>query len=388
MKDTSNTFMNIDQVYISGLKLLVPLTLEETYKTVVTEGMPLVDAKRGVLYIRDGNTFIEGYNSIPNMPVTHPRKRGYAYQVFASGKPKIIDKKIVLKLHPEVKPKPGKTLVFIPLTYHNITQGVLLLGTDISAPEVQERLNILQLYGNIASMAIQKSLYEKNMQDAIRVRDTFISVANHELKTPITTVRCYADLIKKSIQNNKIPPIQWVDRLLFEVKRQSDLVNDMLVVDQIRNDELTLNIDTCDICELLESTVGAFSVRSISHPVTLENELSSRAAPFIGDENKLIQAFTNIINNAAKYSPPDTPIQIDLYEKDTSYAIDIIDHGPGISNEDKPHIFKLLYRGNTQVNGMGIGLYITKRIIDAHHGTIDVHSNGKGTTFTVQLPKI
>lgn len=379
----------ISHIHALTQKLLSMLTPQETYRTVISHIMSVIPSRYGVILMHEDGCFKQVYSSRYNRNPVTPRKRGFAYHVYKTSRPIVVPVDKIKTTHPETRNRNmGKSTAFIPIKYKRRTVGVIVLVTDIPDKTLKGKLDLLSAYGTVASLAIKKSLLYRDLEDAVRMRDIFISVANHELKTPLTSIMAYAELIHRMVHAEKVPPDSIIERLLREAKRQNDLLNELLAVDQIRRGELTFDMQKCCLVDIITTAKQLLEMRTSLHPVLFRNGLHSGTACVNGDKNKLIQLFTNILNNAAKFSPPQSPIEMDIRKDTERYEVTVTDHGQGIAKADLPHIYDLFYRGDHQrTSGMGIGLFLAKQTIDAHEGMIKVTTREKaGTTFKVILP--
>lgn len=220
-----------------------------------------------------------------------------------------------------------------------------------------------------------------------RQKDDFLSIASHELKTPITTLKASLQLLER-IKDN--PSEKMLPRLVEQANRSmgkiSALVEDLLNVSRANESQLKLNKKDFDIAELLENCCNHVRVGGIYQLIT------SGVKPLIvnADEHAIDQVVVNLVNNAVKYAPDSLTICLNA-EIENGYAkIFVRDTGPGISADKLPHLFERYYQvGASGYNssGLGLGLYICSEIIKKHNGEIGVESVlGEGSTFYFTLP--
>ena len=221
----------------------------------------------------------------------------------------------------------------------------------------------------------------KNLQ---KQREDFIGVASHELKTPLTTIKAYSQILSKKLKHDENLS-KYTDRINTQVDRLTFLISQLLDVSRLVNGKLTLNKSTFNITEL---------VRNISSDYKLlhENEINIHADQDIfveGDRIRISQVIVNLLNNAMKYSGEN---KIDMYvlQNDKYVTVKIKDYGPGISAEHGDKIFERFYQpkgANNNDSGLGVGLYISKQIIDLHDGEIGFEPReDRGATFYFSLP--
>ncbi|HUH32742.1 MAG TPA: PAS domain S-box protein [Daejeonella sp.] len=218
-------------------------------------------------------------------------------------------------------------------------------------------------------------------------KDEFIGIASHELKTPLTSISGYLQILDRFENDGKGK--KFLQKTILQVNKLTGLVSDMLDVSKIEagklqyaevNFDIRLMID--GVLELIEHTQG-------DHEITLETTIESLFVK--GDQQRLEQVMINLITNAIKYSS--NPARISIYLNCTHHdvTVGVKDSGFGIAKEKLTHIFSLFYRvedSNPTISGLGIGLYITSQIIERHHGKIWAESEpGKGSTFWFSIPR-
>lgn len=233
----------------------------------------------------------------------------------------------------------------------------------------------------------------KELQEAINTRDEFMSIASHELRTPLTPLKLQIQTFITSVRRKTIHKLtdekleKMADNCDRAISRLAALVDSLLDVSRINSGKLTLNFETVDISEMAEDLLQRYSteIERSETKVTLDYK---NAVVGIFDKLRIEQVFLNLLTNALKYGNRN-PIHIEISEEPGYAKMVFIDKGIGIKDIDKERIFKRFERVSSSVNvgGLGLGLYITKQIIDSHNGTIDVESApGKGAIFTVKIP--
>lgn len=228
-------------------------------------------------------------------------------------------------------------------------------------------------------------------EQALTTRDAFLSIAAHELRSPITSLFTTAQLVDRQMKRQQEPD-QSVQRLLDtqvrQAKRLTRLIEMMLDVSRIESGHLSLVVEQFDFHHLVSDIVDEMQLTTTKHTLTLRDD----SGPLIieGDTTRIEQVVTNLIQNAIKYSPDGGEISLTIAREPSRVALTIADQGMGIPAEAIPHLFEPFYRaGNTnEFRGMGIGLYVTSTIIALHGGTISVKSaEGHGSEFTITLPR-
>ncbi|MBN8465773.1 PAS domain-containing sensor histidine kinase [Corallococcus exiguus] len=231
------------------------------------------------------------------------------------------------------------------------------------------------------------------LRDAVRARDEFLSVASHELKTPLTPLQLKLTALLRTVENNPSAtlPVERIARDLEVARRQvrklSDLIEDLLDVSRISMGQLRLDRAPMDLAVLAREVVTRYAPQSaqVDCVVTLE-----AATPIEGnwDRARVDQVITNLLTNALKYGAG-KPVHIRVRMDAGLAVLSVKDEGIGIPLSDQPRVFERFVRAVSERNygGLGLGLFITQQIIEAHGGIVQVRSIlGEGSTFTVMLP--
>jgi signal transduction histidine kinase len=220
-------------------------------------------------------------------------------------------------------------------------------------------------------------------------RENFISIASHELKTPLTSLQAGLQIMHRIIDKDTV--ITDKLRKLSESSKRNlsklaALVGDLLDSTKINNGQLNLNISNFTISELVEKCCNHIRLEG-KHHITYKGNPSLKIS---ADEQKIDQVVVNLVNNAVKYAPESEEIVIEVQELGDRVKISVIDFGKGISKDKIPFLFDSYYQVNNGANniqGLGLGLYISAEIIKKHNGEIGVESEvGKGSTFWFTLP--
>jgi signal transduction histidine kinase len=216
-------------------------------------------------------------------------------------------------------------------------------------------------------------------------KDEFIGIVSHELKTPLTTVKGYMDLL--SLMEDTQPKTLYVQKAQSSLKKLENLIKDLLDVSKMRSGQLELNITYFDISALLEETITAMQMVSPSHRI-IRKGITGKL-PIQADRQRIEQVLFNLLSNAIKYSPGEKEVHVYIELTETELIIHIKDFGKGVPEKEQTNIFKRFYRGkdlSVHISGFGLGLYICRDIIIRHNGRIEVESGGKGSVFYFSLP--
>lgn len=243
-----------------------------------------------------------------------------------------------------------------------------------------------------AAIAIDNANHFREAREAVRARDEFLSIASHELKTPITTLQLEIDTIRRAIAKGRTELLtpetlkEVADALKRQGERLTHLVDTLLDISRITADRLKLSLSEVDLAEAARAIVER-------HKELIERTGSSvivkADGPAVGrwDRLRLDQVLTNLLTNALKYGKG-RPVAIHVEKTDAGARLTVQDQGIGIKPEDRRRIFRPFERiSPDHATGLGMGLYIVQKIVHAHGGTIGVRSApGQGTEFVVELP--
>lgn len=376
----------LQRINTAAVKLLEPLTPEEAYETIVNEGLKLVGGDDGLLVLEKDGIFFTAYGSSPATRAVITRNKGYTYTAFVERRSFVIHETDIKKSHPEISKLGVKSVIFIPLSYKRKSMGVLVVRSYKHDKFINNEPEILELFGSMASLAIRNiHLYDVTKR-SLELRDIFIAFASHELRTPLTPINGYIQLLQRKLAKEEPIQPKWVDKLADETKRLTNLVEELLVLNKIRTGKLQFTVTTFDFHDVITAATDRLR---FAHKHKIKVAITGKIEKYKGDKDKLIQAIYNLLENSAKHSSEDTTINLNVEVTTDDYIISIEDKGRGISAEDIPYVFEIFYKGRqNHKEGMGIGLYLVKTIIEKHHGTIQIQSElNKGTTITIILPR-
>ena len=232
---------------------------------------------------------------------------------------------------------------------------------------------------------------QKNIEEK---KDEFMGIASHELKTPLTTAKAYMELLKESFDDNTHLDLEtaktYTNKAFKGMQKISALVNDLLDVTKVQTGNLTFKKENLDFDSLVGTLMEEACSLIDSHEIVFKGG-KTHAIVHVGKE-KLIQVMNNLITNAVKYSSAGEKIVVETAEEEESVSFAVTDFGDGIPPQYQSKIFERFYRVQEKsdfASGLGIGLYISKQIVEAHNGTINVESKeGEGSTFIIKIPKV
>ncbi len=265
-----------------------------------------------------------------------------------------------------VRKRKDGSLVTISLTKSPIKIGGKIMGFSAVARDITEQRRIENL------------------------KTEFLSVASHELKTPITTLTLMAEVLQKKITDKNHQKHLLV--MEKELKRLTELIDDLLDISRIETGKLHFAEEKVDLEKFTAHVVHKMRLLAGRRKIHFSSHVSSHTEtyPFVSyvDPHRIEQVLTNLITNAIKYSRVNTLIEVSIQRKKNNIIISVKDEGEGIKKENIKQLFDRFYQGPSKApTGFGLGLYVAKEIMEKHKGKIWVESEfGKGSTFFISLP--
>lgn len=334
---------------------------------------------------------------------SHPNSEEDILKVLASGKANFYreaGKKILTDttLSPQdyeyARELSETTIIIIPLIAHGHTLGSLTFANfGVGKNYTNNDLELGQELGRRVALALENAKLYLFSQRAIEVRNDFLSIASHELNTPITSVKLHLQMVNRTLTNKKdeLFPLERfkksIDTSVKQVDRLIHLVQVLLDVSRIQSGQFNFVFDRVNVSDMVTEVIDRHKelLQSYSCNLTVKN-LDNISV--IWDKTRMEQVITNLINNAVKYAPG--KIEVSVLEDMNNVKISVKDYGVGIPADKIHRIFDRFERGNSpeSVSGLGLGLYIVKQIIEGHHGKIEIESKiNQGSCFAVIIPK-
>ncbi|GAB2693716.1 hypothetical protein GCM10027037_16480 [Mucilaginibacter koreensis] len=219
-------------------------------------------------------------------------------------------------------------------------------------------------------------------------KDDFLSVASHELKTPLTTVKGFVQMMARFMPTDASEKFKGiVDKTALHVDRLNELIAELLDVSRLQSGQLSLHKEPFNFDEVVSETVEGIQAATPSHQIVIKGKAG---VDVYGDESHIVQVMSNLLSNAVKYAPDAKEVLVYVSLVSDYIKVSVTDYGMGITSDDQKRIFDRFYRvGEVQQRfpGMGIGLYVCDQIIKNHGGSLWVDSEiGKGSTFSFTLP--
>jgi signal transduction histidine kinase len=229
------------------------------------------------------------------------------------------------------------------------------------------------------------------LKEASRLKDEFVSVVSHELRSPLTPIRGFVQLVARELsrEGGHDREVRQLESVSGHVDRLTRLVDDLLDVSRLRSGSLEIREASIDLVALCRQVIDAHTTHDGHHRLSFESTMES----LIGfwDPDRIHQVLDNLIMNAIKYGGERPTVSLHLFVNRDDAVIEVLDSGPGIDEHQRAAIFGAFYRSPEvlagQVQGLGLGLYICRELVEAHGGTIDVRSGEEGgAVFVVRLP--
>jgi signal transduction histidine kinase len=323
-----------------------------------------------------------------------PLDQGLAGRAISTGQPLMLDD---AQRHPESGAAPGtRAQISVPIRRGSEVVGVLNLESSTpNAFDTTEFEGAVRLADHAAIAISNARLYEE-VKRANEAKSEFVSIVSHELKTPMTSMKGYTDLLVKGAAGPLTDlQTQFLNTVRSNVERMSTLVGDLLEISRIETGRLKLDIKPVSMVDVIEETLRTTQRQIEEKEQALDVTVPDDLPAVMGDRARLVQVMTNLISNAYKYTPNGGHIFVSAQPKANGspgfVMCAVKDSGIGISDEDKSKLFTKFFRSGDpavrEVPGTGLGLSITKSLIEMHGGQIWVESQvGHGATFAFTVP--
>jgi PAS domain S-box-containing protein len=221
-------------------------------------------------------------------------------------------------------------------------------------------------------------------------KDEFLSIASHELKTPTTSIKAFAQVLQKRFEKKQdFESALLLQKMNNQLNRLTNLISDLLDITKIESGKMKFNFTKLSIKDLVKETIHDMQFTADHHKIILKDVSD---VTVYADRERVGQVLINLLSNAIKYSPDAKKIEVQMKKEQSLIVISIHDYGIGIPTNKQKHLFERFYRVNDftkqKFPGLGLGLYISAEIIKRHNGKIEVQSEkGRGTTFSIILPR-
>ena len=377
--------------------LVMELTLEHAMNAVNASAgvVGVIDEEQAGLYLiaqRGVPTEYERYRDKP-----WPMGKSLMEQAARAGKPLLSGR--AQDVSNGFKPLAAQTRsqMIVPILYQGTVSAMIDLESAHPNAFSQQDVDFVTRLADHAAIAIENARLYQHAQAANQAKTEFMSVASHELKTPMTSIKGYAKLLALGVAGELTERQRdFLSIIGTNVDRMDRLVADLLDVSRIEAGRLRLDLAAVDMHEVVDSVVESVRAQIDAKELTLEVSMPSILPRVWGDQGRLMQILTNLVSNAYKYTPNGGLICISVNDQGDGSStgfltISVRDTGVGISSEDQQKLFSKFFRADDprirKVPGTGLGLSITKSLVETHGGQIWFESEpDRGTTFTLTLP--
>ena len=255
-------------------------------------------------------------------------------------------------------------------------------------PYQYEEMNVIADTTKHMAEAVQES--RKQIEFEKMIRQEFFSNASHELKTPITSIRGYAELLENGMATDKNMEMEFLSRIKRETENMTNLINDILMISRLETKEAEVIITEVRLCPLVEEVCTSLKPLAEEYQVIIMT--NCKPLSIKANAGQLKELFNNLIINAIKYNKPNGKVFVTVTAEANDIVVIVEDTGVGIPEEAKQRVFERFYRvdrgRSKKVGGTGLGLSIVKHVVNYYNGTIEMDSHlDVGTKFTIRLPK-
>ena len=277
-----------------------------------------------------------------------------------------------------------------PLSHEGEVIGTLTIIEDVTERVMRESQLQDQLEARSELLANEKAARQE-AEAANRLKDEFLATISHELRTPLTAIVGWSTLLRAG-QLDAEASARAIETIYRNANSQTQLISDLLDVSRIISNKMQLSLSDVDLPAIVERTIEGVKPETESKNIRIESTVEPDF-PFIsGDAERLQQVIWNLLSNAVKFTPEGGCIHVNLRRVSTLVEISVRDSGVGIDPQFLPFVFDRFRQANSASTrthgGLGLGLNIVRELVDLHHGTVHVSSEGlgKGATFVVELP--
>ncbi|MBD2353347.1 response regulator [Tolypothrix sp. FACHB-123] len=337
-----------------------------------------------------GNSILEYFSHLNQL-----RYISRIEQIFQGGPPTIFSS----QLH--------KFIIPIPLAQekyriqHTTVTAVRADGDEFyalfSIQDVTDLTFRVQEYKNLRDQALAEAEARQRSQEAAeaanRIKDEFLAIVSHELRSPLNPILGWAKLLRKRTLNEAATE-RAVETIERNAELQAQLIDDLLDISRILRGKLGLNLETVNLAKTIEAALDTVRLAAEAKSIQIRLNLDRQIGQVKGDSSRLQQIIWNLLSNAIKFTPSGGEVEIKLQQINSQIEIQVRDTGKGISPDFLPHVFEYFRQADSTITrrsgGLGLGLAIVRQLVELHGGRVWAESPGeeKGATFTVSLPAV
>ena len=267
-------------------------------------------------------------------------------------------------------------------------RGLLLVG-DITASSVLEQ-SLIQQRNELRLLRAELTRANVELQRLSQFKSALLSMAAHDLRSPLAALMLQIDLLLKDVERGQ-QTVSWSKTLQWmwaAAASLNTLISGLLDREQAEQGRLVLRLSRCDLVAVIRDVIR---ISSLDPTERVQLQAPSAGLYLVADRERLQQMFSNLLDNALKYTPRQHPVLIAVEQRDGWAVVTVRDHGKGMTREQLHRLFRMYYRTedahDSGIVGTGLGLFIVKALVDAHGGKVTVESElGEGTTFVIFLP--
>ncbi len=381
-----NDRMHANRLFSSLQPILQTSDSKETYRTAATQLLSLFDGMYCSSFERKKQSYERTYTNHVELYNIKPRNNGIASRVFHNRKPFVSLKR---ECPPSMQHMDFSSLLVVPL-YHerNLLGHVTVIHKNLIRlnPDLMKNLSLFALY---TSSIIMQNITIEEQKRSIDQYVLSSSIISHEMRTHLTVVNSYAQLIADRIPRSELLCLEWKMKLKQGMHQCDRLLQETL---ESQTSPLLHKTETqCSLSNIVILALEATRMIYGSYRFIIKNVIKTSDV-IIGDEDKLFQAVVNILHNAAKFSPQHMPINIYLrtsISKLNTVELTVMNRGASIPKAHLPYICRRFYKLNKKKPGKGLGLFLVKNIVSKHHGMMNIISSAhKGTRVTLSFPTV
>ena len=268
-----------------------------------------------------------------------------------------------------------------------VTIGLVLLASVAASLFLWMARRLRTFAAMLTEESVARQAALERQQELVRIRDEILGVVSHDLRSPLTTIALSAQLLAGSPPGEQEEHVQTI---VAATRRMERLIHDLLDVTKAEQGKLSIRREAIDPAAVARDVIASHEPIAASSRIEFQASVAEGLPQVSGDGDRLAQALTNLIGNAFKFSPPGGVVRLSVAQRNGKVRFEVTDSGPGIAPGDLPHLFEPFWQAKKTAHlGAGLGLKITRAIVEAHDGSIEVtNAAGGGASFRIDLPAI
>ena len=389
--------LDIDTTLKSVARLIVPQVADWCVVFVINENGQLV---REAIAHRDAETEKALHETVLLQPVGNPEhpvweviRKGQAVSIPEMTEPVFVgmaeDDEHGRILHTTG----ARSAMVVPMIARNETRGAIaLFSTQERRDFDADDLALAEELARRSALALDNARLYRKARAAIEARDDVLAVVSHDLGNPLSAIRIGTTLLLSTLSEEERATGGWkhIVGIRNSAEQMERLIKDLLEVKRIEAGQLFVERDKVNVVPLITEAIELLSGIAEGKEITLLSAAPEGLPALYADRERILQAFSNLVGNAVKFTPPGGEVRIEAEARDGEVVLSVADTGPGISQADLPHVFDRYWQAKARRRGrqgIGLGLVIVKGIVEAHGGRVWVQSElGSGSRFSFSLP--